>query len=70
MFLKVSKLGDWVQNKTKNAKQEKALIFDVPMVPERLKDEDVPGWLLSISGVNQSCMGTLIAPNKFSIEIT
>lgn len=63
-FTRVDKFLDWIEEKTGGAMQEQDKLFDEPMVPAKIKDKDVPGWLVRISGANVNCMGTVIGPTK------
>lgn len=63
-FLRTDKFVGWIKNKTNNAEQEKEYLVNEPMVPESIKDKNVPGYVVRISGPKQTCTGTLVSPNQ------
>ncbi|CAL8087515.1 unnamed protein product [Orchesella dallaii] len=61
-YLRVFPFLKWIQDETNNAQQETQMFFDKPMFPDRIQEQEAPGYLVRIGGVKRSCTGTLITP--------
>ncbi|CAL8087527.1 unnamed protein product [Orchesella dallaii] len=66
-YVRVAPFLTWIKKNTGGEKQETNLLFDTPMFPEKIVDEDAPPYLLRVTLLKQSCAGVLLTPKLVSI---